>query len=172
MINFARKHNVRLVIKNTGHDSSGRSGAPDSLQILTNRLKDIKFSNRFTPAGGPEEADYGPVVSFGAGVMGGELYEASAAHGYSIVSGECTTVGIAGGYIQGGGVSTALSPMRGLGSDQVVEMEVVTAKVSVINMLLMASAQDNRVILSLPTNSNTRISFGLFAAEAAERSAS
>lgn len=169
-VNFARKHNIRLAIKNTGHDGS-RSAAPDSLQILTNRLKDISFDEHFRPFGGPRKVDYGPVVNFGAGVMGGELYKAGAAHGYSIVGGECSTVGTAGGYIQGGGFSPALSPMRGLGVDQVVEMEVVTANVGANSMLLVTFAYNNRVTLSLPTNSTTRISSGHFVAEEAGRSA-
>ena len=127
-VDFAREHNIRLVVKNTGHDGS-RSAAPDSFQILTNRLKDISFAEHFTPSHGPKELDYGPVVSFGAGVMSSELYEAGAAHGYSIIGAVYPTVGIAGGFFQGGGFSPALSTMGGLGVDQVLEVEVVTAKV-------------------------------------------
>merc|ERR1719264_864960 len=32
-VNFARDHNLRLVVKATGHDYYGRSSAPDSLQV-------------------------------------------------------------------------------------------------------------------------------------------
>jgi hypothetical protein len=42
------------------------------------------------------------------------------------VSGECSTVGLAGGYTRGGGHS-ALMSKYGLGADQVLEWEVVTA---------------------------------------------
>ena len=43
------------------------------------------------------------------------------------MGGECPTVGIAGGYSQGGGHSL-LSSIYGLGADQILEWEVVTAQ--------------------------------------------
>ncbi|PYI00769.1 FAD-binding domain-containing protein [Aspergillus sclerotiicarbonarius CBS 121057] len=132
-VRFAKKRNIRLVIKNTGHDSSGRSGAPYSLQILTNRLNNITFHNNFVASRAPSRVNAPtttrvPAVTIGAGVMVGELYAAAASRGYIVVAGECTTVGVAGGYLQGGGVSTVLSPMYGLAADHVLELEVVTAQ--------------------------------------------
>ncbi|KAF7179305.1 hypothetical protein CNMCM7691_008238 [Aspergillus felis] len=35
-VRFAKQHNIRLAIKNSGHDFHGRSAAPNPLQILTN----------------------------------------------------------------------------------------------------------------------------------------
>lgn len=32
-MDFARRHRLRLVIKNTGHDYKGRSSAPDALAL-------------------------------------------------------------------------------------------------------------------------------------------
>ncbi|RAK96029.1 FAD-binding domain-containing protein [Aspergillus ibericus CBS 121593] len=132
-VRFAKQRNLRLVIKNTGHDSCGRSGAPYSLQILTNRLKNITFHNDFVASRGHSRVNISaitrvPAVTIGAGVMVGELYAAAASRGYIVVAGECTTVGVAGGYLQGGGVSTVLSPMYGLAADHVLELEVVTAQ--------------------------------------------
>ncbi|PLN80797.1 FAD-binding domain-containing protein [Aspergillus taichungensis] len=132
---FARKRRLRLVIKNTGHDSGGRSSAVDSFQILTQRLKDISFIENFVPtvhtAESKQEAK-GPSVKIGAGVLTKELYAAADAHGYTVMAGECATVGVAGGYIQGGGVSTALSPKLGLGVDLVQEFEVITAEGTIV----------------------------------------
>jgi hypothetical protein len=48
-------------------------------------------------------------------------------YGYRVVGGECGTVGMAGGYSQGGGHSVLMSE-NGLGSDQVLEWEVVTTQ--------------------------------------------
>lgn len=62
----------------------------------------------------------------GAGVQGYEAMEAAQAQGLVAVGGECPTVGVAGGYTQGGGHS-ALSTSFGLGADQTLEWEVVTA---------------------------------------------
>ncbi|XRM45666.1 hypothetical protein ABZX51_008744 [Aspergillus tubingensis] len=137
VVRFAKQRNIRLVIKNTGHDSTGRSGAPNSLQILTNRLKDITFHYDFVPSQGGLGIDdvnaIGvPAVTIGAGVMVGELYAAAAARGLIVVAGECSTVGVAGGYLQGGGVSTVLSPLYGLAADHVLELEVVTAQGDIV----------------------------------------
>jgi hypothetical protein len=65
-------------------------------------------------------------VKVGAGVVGYEILEAASAEGLVVVSGECPTVGLAGGYTQGGGHS-ALSTEFGLAADQTLEFEVVTA---------------------------------------------
>jgi FAD/FMN-containing dehydrogenase len=64
------------------------------------------------------------VVKLGAGVQGMEAYEAAHKEGLRIVGGECPSVGLAGGYSQGGGHS-ALSSKYGLGADQVLEWEVI-----------------------------------------------
>ena len=60
----------------------------------------------------------------GAGVQGFEAYAAANKMGLAVVGGECSTVGLAGGYSQGGGHS-ALSSKYGLGADQTLEWEVV-----------------------------------------------
>lgn len=110
----------------------GRSTGAGSLAIWTHNLKNISFetysSSHYT----------GPAVKVGAGVQGFELLEATHEKGYVAVSGECPTVGVAGGYTQGGGHS-ALSTSFGLGADQTLEFEVVTAAGNVVT----ASASQN-----------------------------
>jgi hypothetical protein len=80
----------------------------------------------------------GPAVKVGAGVIGAEALAAAHANNYVVVTGECPTVGIAGGYTQGGGHS-ALSTSFGLGADQTLEFEVVTA----LGKVVTASASQN-----------------------------
>jgi FAD/FMN-containing dehydrogenase len=46
--------------------------------------------------------------------------------GLVVVGGECPTIGIAGGYTQGGG-NSAISTSFGLAADNVLKWEVVTA---------------------------------------------
>lgn len=120
-ISFAQKRNIRLVIKNTGHDFLGKSTGKGSLNLWTHNLNSINFidyaSNSFT----------GKAVKIGAGVRGFEVYEAAAAHDLIVVGGDCPSVGLAGGFTQGGGHSF-LSSLYGLGADQVLEWEVVTAQ--------------------------------------------
>ncbi|KAF9892026.1 hypothetical protein FE257_002990 [Aspergillus nanangensis] len=133
-VQFAKDKNLRLTIKATGHDAGGRSSAVDSFQILTHGLKDITFTDHFVPQTAPrtKPQSEGPAVTFGAGVLAMDLYAAGAKHGYNVVAGECSTIGVAGGFIQGGGVSTVLAPLRGLSADLVLQFEVVTADGNVV----------------------------------------
>lgn len=119
-IRFAKATNIRLVIRNTGHDYLGRSTGAGALAIWTHNMKDITFS-RWN-----DNWYQGSVMRVGAGVQGFEVVEAAAARGLVVVTGECPTVGLAGGYVQGGGHS-ALSTNFGLAADNVLEYEVVTA---------------------------------------------
>ncbi|KAI0111115.1 6-hydroxy-D-nicotine oxidase [Nemania sp. FL0031] len=119
-IQFADEHNIRLVIRNTGHDYVGRSTGAGALAIWTHHLKDIQLKDW-------SDGEYaGKAIKIGAGVEGHELLEAAAAAGLVAVTGECPTVGVAGGYVQSGGHSP-LSSAFGLGADQTLEFEVVTA---------------------------------------------
>ena len=62
----------------------------------------------------------------GAGVQAFEAYEFADKNHLRVVGGQCTTVGLAGGYTQGGGHST-LSSVYGMAADNALEWEVVTA---------------------------------------------
>jgi hypothetical protein len=62
-------------------------------------LKSITFSNYTS------DAYTGPAVKMGAGVQAFEAYAAADTVGLNVVGGQCPTVGIAGGYTQGGGHS-------------------------------------------------------------------
>ncbi|KAH6717441.1 putative isoamyl alcohol oxidase [Leptodontidium sp. MPI-SDFR-AT-0119] len=131
-LSFAHKNNIRIVIRNTGHDYFGRSTGAGSLSIWTHHLKDIEFLNYSS------SAYTGPAAKVGAGIIGAEALAAAHANNYVIVTGECPTVGIAGGYTQGGGHS-ALSTTFGLGADQTLEFQVVTA----LGKVVTASASQN-----------------------------
>ncbi|KAK4627428.1 FAD-linked oxidoreductase sthB [Fulvia fulva] len=68
----------------------------------------------------------GPAVKLGAGVTGSEAELEVGNAGYRIVTGDCPTVGVAGGYTQVGGHSM-LNSAYGVAADNVLEWEVVTA---------------------------------------------
>ncbi|KAB8231458.1 FAD-dependent oxidoreductase [Aspergillus alliaceus] len=125
-VRFAKLHNLRLAIRNSGHCFLGRSTAPESLQIFTNGMKDIQFRDNFIAAGAPNNKSEGPAVTIAAGVMLNELYAAVGKAGRTVVAGASHTVGAAGGYIQGGGHSF-LGPWKGMASDNALEFSVVTA---------------------------------------------
>ncbi|KAK8049547.1 hypothetical protein PG994_011277 [Apiospora phragmitis] len=117
---FAKDRNIRFVIRNTGHDYLGRSTGAGALAVWTHYLKDIQFLDS------NDQGYQGKAVKLGAGVQGFDILEAGRDKGLVVVGGECPTVGIAGGYAQGGGHS-ALSTSFGLAADNVLSWEVVTA---------------------------------------------
>lgn len=119
-LSFACKKNIRIVIRNTGHDYNGKSTGAGSLALWMHHLKDISVLRHESP-------HYrGSAMKMGAGVQGFEAYDVASKHGLVVVGGECPTVGIAGGYTQGGGHS-ALSSKYGLAVDGVLEWEIVDA---------------------------------------------
>lgn len=119
-IKFARKNNIRFLVRNTGHDFLGRSTGAGALSAWTHYLKNTEVKDW-------SDSHYsGKAMTLGAGIVGYEALAASAASGLVLVSGECPTVGVAGGYTQGGGHS-ALSTAFGLAADQTLAFEVVTA---------------------------------------------
>ncbi|KAJ4363200.1 hypothetical protein N0V83_010320 [Neocucurbitaria cava] len=122
-VNFARNTGVRLVIKNTGHDFLGKSGGKDALSIWTHWMKSIEYIEEYVD----EKLGYsGPAFKAGVGVQAFEIYKAAHEKGRVMVGGEGETVGVMGGYIQGGGHSP-LTGLYGTGADQVLSYEVVTA---------------------------------------------
>ncbi|KAI1170396.1 FAD binding domain protein [Nemania sp. FL0916] len=120
-ITFAKEHNIRLVIRNTGHDYMGKSTGAGALALWTHYIKGTRIFDYNSSLGYS-----GKAIKIGAGVVAGEAQRAVTAEGYVVVEGDCETVGIAGGYTQGGGTSPLASKF-GLASDQVLEWEVVTA---------------------------------------------
>ncbi|KAH8883264.1 FAD-binding domain-containing protein [Thozetella sp. PMI_491] len=131
-LRFAALHDIRFVIRNTGHDYLGRSTGAGALAVWMHRLKNIDFLSW-------DDGTYsGPAVKVGAGVHAYEAMEAARDQGLVVVGGECPTVGLAGGYTQGGGHS-ALSTNFGLAADNTLEFEVVTAS----GEILRASKTEN-----------------------------
>ncbi|KAL4748733.1 hypothetical protein BDW72DRAFT_205344 [Aspergillus terricola var. indicus] len=124
VIQFTNQHNIRLAIRNTGHDYLGRSTAPGSVTLWTHNLKSIEYNPEYTSSWYT-----GPALTVGAGVQGFEAQDAAhrSGSGHVIVSGHAPDIGIAGGYTQGGGHGQ-LASRYGLAADQVLEWEVVTAK--------------------------------------------
>ncbi|KFY13971.1 hypothetical protein V492_02933 [Pseudogymnoascus sp. VKM F-4246] len=127
-IKFAKDHNVRLVIKNTGHDISQRSQGYGSLSIWIKYLKDgLSFQDQYDPSDRSCQTDYtGPAIKIGGGYVWEDLYKFAYDHGSIVVGGDDRTVGTLGGFLQGGGHGPA-SHEFGLGADQVLEYEAVLA---------------------------------------------
>ena len=119
-IKFAETKNIRLVVRNTAHDYMGRSTGAGGLAIWTHFLKGVEIKDW-------SDSEYvGKAVKIGAGAQGFEILEVAKTAGLVVVTGECPTVGIGGGYTMGGGHSP-LSTAYGLSADNTLEFEVVTA---------------------------------------------
>ncbi|PHH78367.1 hypothetical protein CDD80_6990 [Ophiocordyceps camponoti-rufipedis] len=118
-VKFAKRHNVRLVIKNTGHDYLGRSTGAGALSIWTQSMKEIRVRDW------ADKGYVGKALRLGAGVLGYEAVAAARDAGLVVVAGSCPSVGLAGGYTQGGGHSS-LSNAFGLAADNTLSFDVVT----------------------------------------------
>lgn len=119
---FARTHNLRVVIKNTGHEYTGKSASNrDTLTLWTHHLDSVTATPEY-------RSDYynGSALKLGAGILAADAMKAARGLGVRIVGGFCPSVGVAGGYIQGGGHGP-LTSAYGMAADQVLEWEVVTS---------------------------------------------
>ncbi len=125
-VNFARTHNLRLVVKGGGHSYLGTSNAPDSLLVWTRSLTDITLHDAFVPQGCAGRIAATPAVSLGAGCMWIDAYTAVTTRaGRYVQGGGCTSVGVAG-LIQSGGFGS-FSKGFGNAAAGLIEAEVVTA---------------------------------------------
>jgi hypothetical protein len=132
-LGFSEDHNLRISIKNTGHDFAGRSVGPNTLAIWTQNMKEMSFHKNFTASNCPMANGHN-IGELGAGVVAGEAYRYFGGHGMDITGGYEESVGLAGGFAQGGGVGD-FTAQYGLMADNAIEFEVVTAEgqVRVIN---------------------------------------
>ncbi|KAL4966334.1 uncharacterized protein BDV14DRAFT_208312 [Aspergillus stella-maris] len=120
---FAREHNLRLVVKNTGHDYSGRSSGVGALGLWTHNIQpELILEKDFIPDGCSEPT--GDVITFGAGQQFQGIYAFAHEHNYRVVGGSSNTVGAAGGWITGGGHSMVSNEL-GMGVDNAQQIKAV-----------------------------------------------
>ncbi|KAH6009483.1 hypothetical protein HBI84_051170 [Parastagonospora nodorum] len=130
---FSTEHNLRISIKNTGHDFAGRSVGPNTLAIWTHNLSKMSFHENFTASNCPMANGHN-IGELGAGVVAEDVYRYFGAYGMDITGGYEESVGLADGFAQGGGVGD-FTARYGLMADNAIEFEVVTAdgQVRIIN---------------------------------------
>ncbi|EGP89034.1 unnamed protein product [Zymoseptoria tritici ST99CH_1A5] len=128
-IDFARKYNLRLVVRNTGHDLLDRSVGFGSLQIWIRYLRTgITFHDSFRQKGSEWT---GAAVTIGGGYVWREVYAEAEKRGVVVVGGGTPSVGCLGGWMQGGGHGPPVHDF-GLGADQVLQARVVLANGSLV----------------------------------------
>ncbi|THU90643.1 FAD binding domain protein [Dendrothele bispora CBS 962.96] len=133
-VQFVKQHNIRFVVRNTGHDFMGRSTGTGALAVWMHHLQDIDWIPNF------RSANYtGSALKVQAGVLGFDLLTEAHNRGVVAVAGECPSVGYAGGFIQGGGYG-ALGLFYGMAADQTLEFEVITTQ----GKFVRASLKENQ----------------------------
>src|ERR1700722_616094 len=124
-VNFARTHNLRLVVKGGGHSYLGGSNAPDSLLVWMRPMDAITLHHDFVGhgcGGHPGMA----AVSVGTGARWLPVYTAvTTVAGRYVQGGGCTTVGVAG-HLPGNGFGS-FSKRYGAAGAALLEAEIVTA---------------------------------------------
>ncbi|KAF8904749.1 hypothetical protein CPB84DRAFT_1772742 [Gymnopilus junonius] len=125
-VRFASQHNLRLVVRNSGHELMGRSLGVGALEVFTHNLQDLEFFDNFVPTGAPRGTASQFAVTMGTGISWNTAYSESNKHNRSLPGGLSPygTVGAAGGWQLGGGHS-ALSRYFGLGVDNALQFTVV-----------------------------------------------
>ncbi|KAJ5690206.1 FAD-binding type 2 [Penicillium macrosclerotiorum] len=137
---FAQKNNIRLVVRNTGHDMLGKSEGYGALQIWIKYIqKGIVVQDTYSPSNKCTKSEWtGSALTIGGGYVWEDVYDVVFPRKLTVVGGGDPTVGCIGGYTQGGGHSPA-SHDYGLAADQVLEAQVVLAD----GTLVTASACQN-----------------------------
>jgi hypothetical protein len=127
-VDFARKHSLRLNVKNTGH---GRSSIPGSLSIWTHHFRGKTFHDSYTPQGYSGTANVSHMaITLGAGIMDREAFEFAAEHNAVVVGGTDSTVGLMGWG--GAGGHGYLTGVYGMGADNFLEATIVLPSGAVI----------------------------------------
>lgn len=145
-LKFATQHNMRVAIKQTGHDFLGRSTGYASLEIWTHNLRQgLTFHDSYlsTSQCSPQEPEgmestgaalwAGSAITIGGAYTWAEVYQFAHEQNAIVVGGTCTGVGAVGGYLQGGGHSASMRDF-GIATDQVLEYTVVLANGNVVTV--------------------------------------
>ncbi len=123
-VNFARTHDLRLVVKGGGHSYQGTSDAPDSLLLWTRHMNKISLHDAFVAQGCTDAPQHAATIE--AGAMWIDAYNTVTTQGGRYVQGGgCTSVGVAG-LVQSGGFGS-FSKNWGTAASNLLEAEVVTA---------------------------------------------
>ncbi|WMI38875.1 FAD-linked oxidoreductase [Fulvia fulva] len=118
---WAADRDVRIVVKGTGHDLSGRSSGAFGLSIWTRWFRTLRREKSWNVPGQIGAED---VFVVGSGLVWGDILEFAMDQGRVVTTGQDPSVGL-GGYVQGGGHGPLASTV-GLASQQVLQVTIVT----------------------------------------------
>ncbi len=124
-VQWSRKYNVSLRIRNGGHNYEGFSTGTDVLVIDLSGMDSLKLNEK------------AHLLTVQGGVKNKQLYEFVTSRGYPFPGGTCSTVGVTG-YALGGGWGLSCRYL-GLGCDSLAEIQMVNYEGNIIK----ASLQEN-----------------------------
>ncbi|KAL2831171.1 hypothetical protein BDW59DRAFT_169879 [Aspergillus cavernicola] len=124
-VKFAQAHHLRVTIKNTGHDYFGRSTDLNTLAIWTHNMNTMTYHADFT-ASNCTASNVQNIGEIGVGAQASDVYTYFQKFNMDLTGGNEGSVGLAGGFGQGGGPDV-FSPSYGLMAVNAVKFDVVTA---------------------------------------------
>ncbi|KAL4075613.1 hypothetical protein J3A83DRAFT_4221558 [Scleroderma citrinum] len=121
---FSKLTGTPLSIRNTGHDTSGRSTMKGSLALWMRNLNSLSYHEAFVPTGCAQGTP-SQAITAGTGATLIDVYRFADKHKVTAIGGFSSSVAWHGGWLLGGGFGM-LTPVYGMGVDRVLEFKVVT----------------------------------------------
>ena len=147
IIQLCAKQNVSVSIRGGGHSYTCQGSKRGGVMIDTRLLNSIRLV-----AEGEEGGDR---VELGAGLTWGEVLRYLRPRQYSIVHGQCTSVGVAGFALHGGVHFGGLSEVFGLASDNIVGLTLVDARGRIVSLTPTSCSIDGKPVIDGNINSNS-----------------
>jgi len=117
---FARRNGLEVSVRGGGHNAAGRAVTDGGVMIDLAEMKRVSVD--------PARA----IATVQGGVLWAELNDAAAAHRLAVTGGAVSTTGVAG-YTLGGGLGWLMAK-HGLGADNLLAVELVTAEGDVLHV--------------------------------------
>ncbi|KAK2806808.1 hypothetical protein FQN50_005670 [Emmonsiellopsis sp. PD_5] len=130
---YAAQRNIRLAVSGTGHDLLGRSDGYSSLELWMHHVRDgVDFQKTYTSANQCSKSGWtGSAIKVDGSYQWHDVYKVAEENNVIAVGGGALSVGVIGGWASGGGHGPA-TRNYGLGSDQILEAEVMLASGRVV----------------------------------------
>ena len=153
IIKIANRYNVPISVRSGGHSYTCTNIKKEGIHLDLRSLNKIQLTDRF-PFQPP-----GPALILGPGSTWDRVLKHIPATKYTMIHGQCLTVGV-GGYILGGGVNAIGTSQRyGSGALNVLEYTMVDAKGNIVK-----ASENNVTLYNTESNRHEQVenSFGLY----------
>jgi len=166
IVKFVRKakYKINISVRSGGHSYSCTSSKPDGIQLDLRGIRKIELMET-------SRSSSGWAVKLGSGLSWNQVLDKLSPDKWTIVHGQCLSVGVGGFTLGGGANMIGTSARYGTAMEQVIEYRMVTASGEIIT----ASDDDGVKIVSDDGNTTflpeddprkgTNIMFGLRGAE-------